>query len=109
VTHSWLERQLLDLTASAGIGGLRCQVRHYAAGRFVARTDATIADAMFVVEVNGGHAHSTPTQQQRDAQRRNELQLLGWLVLEFTYLDLRDRPAWVVAQIRRALARRIAA
>ena len=47
-----------------------------------------------------------PEERSRDAQRRNELQHDGWIVLTFTYEDVTGRPAWVAAQVRQALTAR---
>ena len=58
-------------------------------------------------------AGSSPTFQRSiaagladlaDAQRRTELTLRGLRVITFTHDDLRDRPDWVVARLREALA-----
>ena len=48
--------------------------------------------------------HASRRQIQLDAQRRTELTLRGLRVITFTYNDVRDRPDWVIAQLREALA-----
>jgi len=59
-----------------------------------------------VVEVDGWSAHRDSTAFLADRRRQNELVLgLGLQVLRYTPVDIRDRPAFVVAQIRQALAR----
>jgi len=55
------------------------------------------------VELAGHGTHSIRLQRQRDAQRHTELTLRGLRVLTFTYEDVRDRPAWVIARLREAL------
>jgi very-short-patch-repair endonuclease len=57
-----------------------------------------------VVEVAGHGTHASRGQRQVDAQRRTELTLRGLRVLTFTYEDVRDRPAWVIARLREAMA-----
>ena len=52
-----------------------------------------------IAEVEGQVRHASPRERQRDAQRRNELQHDGWIVLTFTYEDVTRRPAWVAAQV----------
>ena len=65
-------------------------------------------DAFFpgnlVVELAGHGTHSSRLQRQRDEQRRTELTLRGLRVITFTYEDVRDRPDWVVLQLRTALS-----
>jgi hypothetical protein len=53
-----------------------------------------------VIEVSGRLGHSNPTDRERDAQRRNELQDLGYRVYEYTWGDLSCRPDYVVATLR---------
>jgi very-short-patch-repair endonuclease len=56
-----------------------------------------------VVEVSGGRGHSSAADRAKDARRRNELQQLGRVVLEFTYEDVVERPAYVVRTLRTTL------
>jgi len=72
-------------------------------GRTVARVDAFFPGDL-VVEVSGHGTHATRRQRQVDAQRHTELTLRGFRVITFTYEDVRDRPWWVIARIREALA-----
>lgn len=59
---------------------------------------------MIAIELDGFETHATRAGFQRDATRNTLLQLAGWRVLHFTWADIRDRPDWVIACIRRALA-----
>jgi very-short-patch-repair endonuclease len=72
----------------------------YLRGRRVGRVDFCFQVQMLVVEVSGRRGHSTDGERAKDAQRRNELQALGYTVLEFTYADIRDRPGYVIALLR---------
>ena len=101
-----LERLFLQLVRRAGIPRPRCQATHRRAGRFVARADFTWEVQHVIAEVEGQVRHASPRERQRDAQRRNELQHDGWLVLTFTYEDVVGRPAWVATQVREVLAAR---
>jgi hypothetical protein len=56
-----------------------------------------------VIEVSGRLGHSNPADRERDAQRRNELQDLGYRVYEYTWGDLTRRPDFVIASLRRRL------
>lgn len=73
-------------------------------GRFVARCDLVFDEARLVVEYDGVD-HLTRTRQRRDAERRAELQALGWMVLELNAHDLAD-PRRAVEKVRRALRSR---
>jgi very-short-patch-repair endonuclease len=59
------------------------------------------ASAKLVVEVDGLAFHVTPERFQRDRQRQNRLVAAGWTVLRFTWMDLTERPSYVVASVRR--------
>jgi very-short-patch-repair endonuclease len=78
------------------------QRRYTDGARHIARVDAYFAPGL-VVEVAGHGTHSSRRQQQIDAQRHTELVLRGERVLLFTYIDIRDRPDWVVARLKEAL------
>lgn len=75
-------------------------------GERVIRVDAIWEDAKLVVEVMGHRYHCTREDLQRDAQRRNELQEMGYMVIELTTLDLFRRPQYSVGTVRRNLAPR---
>ena len=74
------------------------------AGHPVARGDLVFDEAMLVVEYDGND-HLTPERQRRDAERRANLQALGWMVLELNRVDLAD-PRRAVAKVRAALLAR---
>ena len=104
IGHSYLERRFLTLVRDAGIATPRTQVT-CRAERLI-RVDAVWDRERVVVEVMGHRFHCTALDLQRDAQRRIELQELGFEVLEFTYADVTQRPAYVVSRLTRALRRR---
>jgi hypothetical protein len=52
--------------------------------------------------------HSNPADRDRDAQRRNELQDLGYAVYEYTWSHLTLRPTWLVDTLRQRLLHRSA-
>jgi very-short-patch-repair endonuclease len=101
--HTFLERAFLRLLRSARLPLPMPQVVHRRAGRHVARVDFLFPEHGVVVEVSGGRGHSTPAERATDARRRNELQQLGRLVLEFTYEDVTRRPGDVLATLLRSL------
>ena len=101
--ESRLERWFLRLLREAGINRPMLQKTYRDGTRVVARVDACFAGHL-VVEVSGHGTHASRRQRQIDAQRHTELTLRGLRVLTFTYEDVRDRPAWVIARLREALA-----
>jgi hypothetical protein len=104
VGHSYLERRFLALVRDAGIPAPRTQVTYQ--GDRTIRVDALWDIETLVVEVMGHRYHCTAADLQRDAQRRAELQELGFEVFEFTYADIARRPAYVVSRLVRTLRRR---
>jgi hypothetical protein len=101
--HSPLERRFLTLCRQAGIDRPLTQAIHHKNNRFVARVDFLFAPQGVVVEVSGQHGHSSPTERQRDAQRRNELQDLGRRVFEYTYADVMRSPDMVIRTLLQRL------
>jgi len=101
--ESRLERWFLQLIRQAGIDRPELQKTYRDGNRTVARVDAYFAGGL-VVEVSGHGTHATRRQRQIDAQRHTELTLRGVRVLTFTYEDVRDRPAWMIARLREALS-----
>lgn len=107
IAHSHLERTFLRLVRQARMPAPQTQV--ILRGERVMRVDASWLDAMLVVEVMGHRFHVTRTDLQRDAHRRNELQEMGFLVIELTTDDLADRPAQSMDRVRRNLIARLPA
>lgn len=70
-------------------------------GRY--RPDMLWREAKLIVELDGAGAHTTPAQQLADARRQAELEALGYAVVRFGWSDVRLRPGWVAAQVRRRL------
>jgi very-short-patch-repair endonuclease len=98
--HSPLERAFLRLVRLAGLPTPTFQRRFTANGRTAARVDFCFEPPRVVVEVSGQRGHSSPSERAKDAQRRNELQSQGFVVLEFTYDDVAKRPTYVLAMLR---------
>lgn len=65
--------------------------------------DLAFPQARRAVEIDGFQFHSTPAAFQSDRARDNDLVLAGWRVLRFTWQDVTERPAVVLAAIRLAL------
>jgi very-short-patch-repair endonuclease len=107
--ETMLERRFLALVRHAGLPRPITQRRIRSDGRHVARVDFLYAEPGIVIEVSGRLGHSNPADRARDAQRRNELQDLGYLVYEYTWGDVTRRPVYVVDTLRHRLAKAIAA
>lgn len=101
--HTFLERAFLKLVHEAGLPRPVPQVEHHRDGVHIARVDFLFPDHGVVVEVSGGRGHSSAADRAKDARRRNELQHLGRIVLEFTYEDLMNRRPYVLQTLRTAL------
>lgn len=101
--ESRLERWLIALSRKGNLPRPVLQKTFRVGGRVVARVDAFFPGNL-VVEVAGHGTHASRRQRQIDEQRRTELTLGGLRVMTFTYDDVRDRPDWVLARLRDALA-----
>lgn len=96
--HTWLERELIRILHGGGITGFRMQTELTPQGK-VARVDCCLEGDRLIVEVSGHRTHSTRRQRQADAERRLRLEQDGYRVLEFTYEDVTERPAYVLQAI----------
>jgi very-short-patch-repair endonuclease len=77
-----------------------------ALGRFLARADLLFRAAKVIVEYDGDQHRTDRVQFARDVRRGSELAASGYLVLRFTASDVLNRPAYVIATVRAALASR---
>lgn len=102
-TESWLERRALAILAEGGLPRPETQRVVRRSGRFVARVDFLYELQRLVIEVLGYRFHRTRQQMDADARRVNELQLLGFDVLQFTYDTVVRHPGRMVADVRRGL------
>ena len=72
-------------------------------GRTLARLDLSWPSVKLAVEADGKGPHDAPQALYRDRRRSNDLQLLGWTILRFTWTDVTQHRQWVIAQVRAAL------
>jgi REase_MTES_1575/Transcriptional regulator, AbiEi antitoxin len=72
-------------------------------GAVLARLDLAWPSIRLAVEADGAAFHDAPRALYRDRRRANDLELLGWTILRFTWTDVIQHPDWVVSQVRRAL------
>ena len=97
------ERLLITLFKRAGISGWSVNTRLALPGGHEVFPDFTFRQQRVLIEVDGWAWHHSPERFARDRQRQNALVLAGWTVLRFTWFDLTQRPAAVLAEIRAAL------
>ena len=101
--HSDLERRFLELVRRAGLPRPICQRPYRDDHGRVIRVDFSFEPRPVIVEVTGRRGHASDAERAKDAQRRNELQRVGFVVLEFTNRQVRDEPDDVIATLRRHL------
>jgi very-short-patch-repair endonuclease len=94
------ERRGHRLLRAAGITGW--QTIQPVAGFWV---DVLFARERLVLEIDGWAVHGARQAFEDDRFRRNLLVLAGYRVLNFTWRQLEDAPAWVLGCIRTALCR----
>jgi hypothetical protein len=103
LTHEGaLEPMLADLCARFGLPIPEFQYEIVLGGRR-RRLDFAYPALRIAIEVDGYEAHSRFDVFEDDRLRANELQLLGWQVLRFTWHQLVHRPDLVASVIRQAL------
>ena len=98
-SRSWLEVTMLDLCRKHHLPLPRVNV--HLAGR---ERDFYWPDHNLVVETDGREEHLTPIAFEDDHERDTLLMEAGYKVRRFTYRQLTERPDWVAARIRAALA-----
>ena len=103
-TRSALERRFLSVIRQAGLP--RPRVNH-TVGPY--EIDFAWLDQRVLVEVDGWSTHGHRFAFERDRARDAELAAMGYLVLRFTWRQLRDNPLLVAAQVAQALAHRTTA
>ena len=101
--ESYLERRFLRLVREAGLPRPDCQVVFRRGSSTVARVDFRFPRTNLVVEVSGRLGHSSDSDRQKDARRRNHLTHAGQAVVEFTTADVIDDPGYVLATLHRHL------
>jgi hypothetical protein len=100
--ESALERRFLRLMRDAGLPRPHTQIAYGRESSRVMRVDFEFPSGL-IVEVSGRLGHTSDRDRQRDARRRNAMQLQGRRVCEFTTADVVEDPTYVVATVRRAL------
>ena len=106
---SVLEVKAAPLFARFGLPRPEFQFHVVHDGRHVARVDFAYPERRLAIEFDGLLAHATAADLRRDLARQNRLVTAGWTVLRFTWADAIHEPERVAREIRRVLARPLAA
>jgi very-short-patch-repair endonuclease len=101
--RSAAERLLVKLLKDARITGWKA---NYRLGRYV--VDVAFPKHKIAIETDGWAFHHDHDDFQKDRVKQNEIALMGWQVLRFTWLDLTEYPQRVLAEIRFAIESRAA-
>ncbi|MDH6196090.1 very-short-patch-repair endonuclease [Mycobacterium frederiksbergense] len=101
--RSEAERLLIKLLREAGIRGWKA---NYRLSRYL--IDVAFPAEKIAIETDGWAFHHDQDDFQKDRVKQNEIALLGWQVLRFTWLDLTEYPQRVIAEIRLAIKNRTA-
>lgn len=104
-TESWLERRVLHVIEDAGLELPKVQRRVARRGRFVARVDFAYPGRPVAMEALGYRNHRSKQQTEQDTRRANRLQHAGLDVFQWTYSQIVDDPASVVADVTAILGR----
>ena len=72
-------------------------------GHYVAHVDLADPHRRIAIEAEGFGSHGDRGAFERDIERYDELVRRGWLVLRFTWRQLRHRPDWVVFTVGQAV------
>ena len=100
---SGAEFVLHRLLREAGIDGWTAGARLVDQQGVIVVVDVHFDGTRVVVEVDGYRSHSSKRSFVNDRRRQNRLIMAGYNVLRYTWDDLHDRPAEVIAEIRAAL------
>lgn len=100
-TGSVFELRMVELLGAHGLPAPQRQVKVVLPEANV-YLDLAWPDRLLAIECDGMWDHATNIALPWDAKRQNEVQLLGWLVLRFTWKQLNEKPADVIRQIKAA-------
>lgn len=98
------ERRMHRLLRQIGIDGWAPNYPVWHDGELVAVVDIALPDRRVAIEIDGWAFHHDVDRFQRDRARQNDLIVLGWTMLRFTWADLIERPGYVRAMVARVAA-----
>lgn len=101
-TESELESAFRRLCKRAGLSPSR-QVWVRDKSSIIGRADFAFTECKVIVEVDGHRWHSIKSDIERDRVKEARLSAAGWVVIRFTWDQIRNHPEMVVAALRRTL------
>lgn len=104
-TDSTFEFRVLRLLTTHGLPAPSAQYRPPWLRAISGRVDFAYVNQRVIVEADSKRWHDSPEAFQRDRERDNLAQIAGWTILRFTWSDLIERPAYLLATVREALER----
>jgi hypothetical protein len=105
INDSVLEARFARLCQLWGLPAPLAQFAVLSAGRW-RRIDFAYPDLKIAIEVDGFGPHSGRKAFEDDRARANELEIMGWLILRFTWNQVTKKESWVAAKVREAIALR---
>jgi very-short-patch-repair endonuclease len=103
VTDSTFELLVLAYLAEQGLPTPVLHHQVHDGRRFVAEVDLAYPQWRIAIELDGA-VHLQRAVRERDLARQNDLVLLGWTVLRFSWRRFVERPDLVLAEIQAAIA-----
>jgi very-short-patch-repair endonuclease len=103
-TDSKLEREFERILEQAGEAPFDRQVDVGDGDGWIGRVDFLDRTLRIVVEVQSATFHTSLSDRHRDAERIARLRAAGWIVVEVTEEEIRQRPSRVLERIRAARA-----
>lgn len=100
---SELEARFLELIRDRGLPEPECQVELSGRLGWIGKVDNLWREPRVVVETDGGQFHESVTDRENDERRDQALELEGYTVYRFSWIDIVHRPTSVVNLLRRAL------
>ena len=106
VPLSQWSRWVVDLLRAHGLPEPVMEYRiHSAEGGFIAQVDLAYPNRRLAIELDSIRWHHNRESFERDRYRRNQLTVIGWEVLNFTWNDYAKRPEALCDVVRQALGR----
>jgi len=105
-SHTHLERRLMQLIRRSDLPLPRAQFVVRDERGTIARPDAAYPGFRIALEAQSATWHLGREAWQRDLERQTRLAAAGWVILYFTYHQIRYEPEYVIEQVRGALLAR---
>ena len=102
-SESALEDRFRRLIADSDLPEPTPQYRVREGPTIVCRADFAYPDRQILIELDGERYHMDRATFQRDREKQNRAHALGWVVYRFTWRQLVDTPAVVIATLATAL------